>query len=106
MLTVIGPSSAMNSAIWANANGMISLRPIGLVGGGISTSYSGSTCSWPVIPDVMIEAGSSELLGVAALITSPRWWWCWWSSIQARSLSVCGEMLVMGGSSDSEGRLH
>jgi hypothetical protein len=29
------------------------------------------------MPDCMIDAGSSDELGVAALITSPRWWWCW-----------------------------
>jgi hypothetical protein len=54
MLTVTGPSRAMNSASWAKAKGTMSLRPTGSVGGGMSASYSGSTCSWPVTPDWMI----------------------------------------------------
>lgn len=45
MLTVTGPSSAMNNANWAKANVTISLPPAGSVGGAMPASYSGSTCS-------------------------------------------------------------
>ena len=45
----------------------------GRVGGAMSTSYSGSMWVCPVMPEVMIDGGSSDVLGVAALTTSPRW---------------------------------
>ena len=60
MLTITGPSSAMNSASWAKANATTNPGRTFAVGGGMS--WPGTERSWPGSPDVTIMPAPVGLL--------------------------------------------
>ncbi|GEA90020.1 hypothetical protein CCE01nite_39690 [Cellulomonas cellasea] len=65
MLTMTGPSRAMNRASCANAKPTMNGARTGSVGG--ACSDVGTGLSWPGIPDVTTDADSPGLSGVGGL---------------------------------------
>ena len=70
MLTVTGPSRAMNSASCAKPKPNANFAPTGSLGGGMSYGVTGR--SWPGSPEVTTEGGTSPTVRLLSRTTGGR----------------------------------